>query len=92
METLYDVLPPNYSIAGFDFLSCGNVEDLNFPFVSYGVFESQQVEVATRFLESLGYYVILWGRSMAAISALKFGGTQIIVADSACASIKRVAR
>jgi hypothetical protein len=43
MESLYDVLPPNYSIAGFDFLSCGNVEDLNYPFVSYGVFESKQV-------------------------------------------------
>lgn len=56
------------------------------------MFESQQVEVVTRYLESFGYYVILWGRSMGAISALKFGGTQVIVADSACASIKRVAR
>ena len=92
MEGLYDVLPPTFSLAGFDFLSCGNVEDPNHPFVSYGVFESQQTAVVTRYLESLGYYVILWGRSMGAISALKFGGTQVIVADSACASIKRVAR
>lgn len=92
MESLFDVLPPNYSLAGFDFLSCGNSEDPNHPYVSYGVFESQQVAVVTQFLENLGYYVILWGRSMGAISALKFGGTQVIVADSACASIKRVVR
>lgn len=29
---------------------------------------------------------------MGAISALKFGGPQVIVADSACASLKRIAR
>lgn len=92
MDSLFDVLPANYSIAGFDFLSCGNNEDPNHPFVSYGVYESQQVAVITRYLEGLGYFVVLWGRSMGAISALKFGGTQVIVADSACASLKRVAR
>jgi hypothetical protein len=40
MDTLFDVLPPNYSIAAFDFLSCGNNVDPYHPFVSYGVFEA----------------------------------------------------
>ena len=92
MDTLHDVLPPYYSLAGFDFLACGNSESPDYPFVSLGVREAQQVAAATRYLEGLGYYVVLWGRSMGAISALKFGGTQVIVADSACASLKRVCR
>lgn len=50
MESLYDVLPANYSIAGFDFLACGNSEDPNYPFVSYGVSESLQAAAVTQYL------------------------------------------
>jgi hypothetical protein len=39
-------------------------------------------------LRKLGYKVVLWGRSMGAATALKYGKAPIIVADSAFTSFR----
>jgi hypothetical protein len=46
------------------------------------------VQTVVNFLELLGYRIILWGRSMGAATALKFGQAPIIVADSSFSSFK----
>lgn len=87
--TLQPGLPSIFALASFDFMGCGlSSED----FISLGVFESEQIGAVVNSLEARGLQVILWGRSMGASSALKYGGTFITVADSPFASMERVCK
>ena len=87
--TLQPGLPSTYALASFDFMGCGlSTEE----FISLGVFESEQIGTVVKSLEDKGFQVILWGRSMGASSALKYGGTFITVADSPFSSMERMCR
>ena len=60
--------PQNVGIACFDFNACGNrVEG---KFITLGKNESQEVDLAAKYLKKLGYRVVGWGRSMGAVSLL----------------------
>jgi hypothetical protein len=60
--------------------------------VSLGYRESEQVATVVNFLKEKGYKVILWGRSMGAATALRYGKTSVIVADSAFKSFKSLCK
>ena len=87
--TLLPGLPSTYALAAFDFLGCGLDPE---KYITLGVREAQQIRTVVGFLEDKDYKVILWGRSMGASSALKFGGTWITIADSPFSSIRRVCK
>ena len=76
-------------MASFDFLGCGNSKE---QYISLGVRESKQISTVVSYLETNGYEVVLWGRSMGAASCLKYGGTNITVVDSPFASLKKVCK
>lgn len=83
-------LPFRFSLASFDFIGCGlNHED---DAISLGVREAEQVETVVGFLQKASSRVIIWGRSMGAATALKFGKAPIIVADSSFKSFKSLCR
>jgi pimeloyl-ACP methyl ester carboxylesterase len=83
-------LPYRFSLAAFDFIGCGhNHEDDT---ISLGVRESEQVETVVNFLQKAGMRVVLWGRSMGAATALKYGKVPIIVADSSFKSFKSLCK
>ena len=56
--------------------------------ISLGVRESEQAKTIVDFLENSRFRVLLWGRSMGAATALKFGQVKAIVADSSFRSFK----
>ena len=87
--TLQQGLPSTFALASFDFMGCGlSTEE----FISLGVNEAEQIGSVVKSLEAKGFMVVLWGRSMGASSALKYGGTFITVADSPFASMERVCK
>jgi len=64
-------LPHRFSLASFDFIGCGlNKEGDN---ISLGVRESEQVKTVANFFKKKDKKIILWGRSMGAATALKYG-------------------
>lgn len=83
-------LPYRFSLASFDFIGCGqnHEEDM----ISLGVRESKQVETIVNFLQKSNLKVIIWGRSMGAATALKFGKAPIIVADSSFRCFKSLCK
>ncbi len=83
-------LPYRFSLASFDFIGCGlnKEEDM----ISLGVRESKQVETVVHFLEQQDLRVILWGRSMGAATALKYGRAPIIIADSSFRCFKSLCK
>lgn len=78
--SIISYLPFKFALAAFDFLGCGHNKESDT--ISLGYRQSQQAETVAGFLKEMGYQVVLWGRSMGAASALKYGGAPIIVADS----------
>lgn len=83
-------LPPRFSLAAFDFIGCGhNREDDK---ISLGLRESKQVETVANFLKARNWKVVLWGRSMGAATALKYGNAPIIVADSSFKSFRSLCK
>ena len=84
--TIIKFLPRRFSLAAFDFMGCGkNYEE---EYISLGCRESEQVGSVVQYLTERGYRVILWGRSMGAATALKYGKAPVIVADSAFKSFR----
>ena len=61
-------LPLDVGLACFDFNGCGLRTQANY--ISLGKHEASEVDIAARFLKSLGHRVIGWGRSMGAVSLL----------------------
>ena len=57
-----------------------------------GFREAAQVETVVGFLWGEGYRVVIWGRSMGAVSALRCGKASAIVADSAFKSFRSVCK
>ena len=88
--TLFPFLPSGFSLAAFDFIGCGNNEEAEI--ISLGVRESEQIATVVKYLRSHHYEVILWGRSMGAASALKYGKADVIVADSSFRSMKKLCK
>jgi hypothetical protein len=88
--SLLKYLPRNFSLGCFDFIGCGkNNEEDN---VTLGARESREVARVVDFLETKGYRVVLWGRSMGAASALKYGKAEVIVADSSFKCLKSLCK
>lgn len=83
-------LPKGYSLGCFDFMGCGNNDEEDR--ISLGFRESEQVRTVTNYLRSKDYVVFLWGRSMGAASALKYGKADVIVADSPFRSMKNLCK
>jgi pimeloyl-ACP methyl ester carboxylesterase len=83
-------LPFRYSLAAFDFIGCGH--NLEADTISLGHREAEQVESVVTFLEAARFKVILWGRSMGAATALKFGRSTAIVADSSFKSFRSLCK
>jgi hypothetical protein len=79
-------LPEELSLGCFDFIGCGH--NYQQDSISMGVREAAQVATVVNYIELLGFRVILWGRSMGAATALKFGRAPIIVADSSFSSFR----
>ena len=71
--SLIKYIPDNVSLACFDFMGCGINSEMET--ISLGYRESNQVCSVVKFLNKLGYRVILWGRSMGAATALLYGKT-----------------
>lgn len=65
-----EFLPSDYAIAGFDFLGCGNSEG---DYITLGIKESQQIRTIAKVLDDQFRKVVLWGRSMGAVSVLMYG-------------------
>ena len=78
-------MPSGVALACFDFSACGNREEGEY--ISLGKNESKEVDIAVRFLRERGLKVIVWGRSMGAVSALLSKEADIVVADSAFSSL-----
>ena len=87
---LLNYLPDHYSLACFDFLGCGNNDEDGC--TTLGVRESEQIKTVVDYLRTKKYKVYLWGRSMGASSALKYGKASIIVADSPFRSFKKLCK
>jgi len=81
---LLEYLPEGFALGSFDFLGCGITDE---QYISLGVREAQQIASVVSFLRQDNYQVVLWGRSMGAVSALKYGQVSIIVADSPFVSL-----
>ena len=77
-------IPDDVALACFDFEGCGNGKE---EFITLGIRESRQANLAAKFLEGEGYRVVGWGRSMGAASVL-LSDIKIMIADSAFSSIK----
>lgn len=60
--------------------------------ISLGVRESEQVKTVADFFEKKDKKIIIWGRSMGAATALKYGSAPIIVADSSFTSFKSLCK
>lgn len=84
-----EFLPEGFALGSFDFLGCGLSDD---QYISLGVRESEQIKSVVRELRRLKWEVVLWGRSMGAVSALRSAATRIIVADSPFVSLEKVCR
>ncbi len=56
--------------------------------ITLGVREAQQTKTVVEHLRNMKYRVVLWGRSMGAVTALLYGDVEIIVADSPFLSFK----
>lgn len=65
-----EFLPADYAIAGFDFIGCGNSDG---DYITLGVKESQQIRTIVQVLSQHYRRVVLWGRSMGAVSVLLYG-------------------
>ena len=57
-----------------------------------GYREAEQAETVVSFLRERGYRIVVWGRSMGAATALRFGKASVIVADSAFKSFKSLCK
>lgn len=86
MESLHllEYLPGGFALASFDFLGCGLTSE---QYISLGVRQAEQIKSVVQFLSAKNYEVVLWGRSMGAVSALRYGKCNIIVADSPFVSL-----
>lgn len=65
-----EFLPFNYAIAGFDFIGCGNSEG---DYITLGIKESEQIRTIVNVLTGQFGQIVLWGRSMGAVSVLMYG-------------------
>lgn len=83
-------LPFRFSLASFDFIGCGHNSEGET--VSLGVREAKQVQTVVQYLSRNKWKVVLWGRSMGAATALKFGKSPIIVADSSFHSFRSLCK
>jgi hypothetical protein len=61
-------LPARVGLACFDFGGCGLRNDAKY--ITLGKKESEEVDIAARYLKGLGYRVVGWGRSMGSVSLL----------------------
>lgn len=75
-------LPQNVGLACFDFNGCGNRAEDNI-YLTLGKNESNQVNIAAKYLKGLNYIVVGWGRSMGAVSLLLNDQIDIMISDSA---------
>ncbi len=50
------------------------------------------MQAVVGFLRERGYQVYLWGRSMGAVSAIRYGKADVIVADSPFRSMKKLCK
>jgi pimeloyl-ACP methyl ester carboxylesterase len=88
--SIMQYLPERVGLASFDFLGCRNNHEEDM--VTLGIREAEQVNSVVETLRGRGLRVALWGRSMGAATALKFGSAQIIVADSSFRSFRSLCR
>lgn len=82
-------LPKEYAIAGFDFIGCGNSSG---DYITLGIKESQQIRTIVQVLGVQFRKLILWGRSMGAVSVLMYGEAAISVVDSPFYTLKSLGK
>lgn len=83
-------IPEGICLASFDFMGCGKNDQ--FETISLGYREAEQADTITKYLKGQGYRVIIWGRSMGAATALLYGKSEFIVADSSFKSFKSLCK
>lgn len=83
-------LPNNVGLACFDFAGCGNRVEQEY--ISLGKREAADVDIAVTFLQSKQFKVVVWGRSMGAVSALLSSKTDILIVDSPFSNLKAVSK
>lgn len=82
------LMPLNAALACFDFEGCGNRTG---EWITLGLKESKEVDAIVEYIQTKkGLPVVLWGRSMGAVSALMSSKAKIMVVDSAFSSLKKV--
>lgn len=86
---LLEYLPAEFALGSFDFLGCGITEE---QYISLGIREAQQIASVVEYLRQANYEVVLWGRSMGAVSALRYGRASIIIADSPFVSLEQICK
>ena len=84
------LIPFKFSLAAFDFLGCGLNEETDS--ISLGYRQAEQVGSVVKVLEGKGFNVVLWGRSMGAATALRYGKAKVIVADSSFQSFRSLCK
>jgi len=89
-KNLLEYLPTGFSLASFDFIGCGLNKSKDI--ITLGHSEQDQAETIVNYLKQKNYFVILWGRSMGASTALLHGKCPIIVADSSFRSLKTLCK
>lgn len=82
---MLDRLPEGVGLACFDFEGCGNRTG---EWVTLGLKESAEVDRAVEFMVGRGMKVVVWGRSMGAVSALMSTKAKVLVVDSAFSDLK----
>ena len=89
-KSLLPYLPRGWALASFDFIGCGN--NMEEDVISLGFRQASQVQTVVSYLKNQGYQVALWGRSMGAVSALLYGKSEVIIADSPFRSMKKLCK
>ena len=83
-------LPDDVGLACFDFDGCGNRYDSDF--ITLGLKECKDVDVAARYLKRQGYRVAGWGRSMGGVSLLRSSEIEVMVCDSAFSNLSELCK
>lgn len=83
-------LPIDVGLACFDFAGCGNRTEQDY--ISLGKKEALEVDKAVKFLKQKHLKVVVWGRSMGAVSALLSTQCDTLIVDSPFSSLKVVSQ
>lgn len=88
------ILKNGINYFSFDFSGCGNSDG---EYISLGVHEAEDLEIIIKFLKEKFYVkqIVLWGRSMGAVTALKYASSDHtikgIICDSPFSSLQKLA-